>query len=61
MNLEDMTLDVEQHIDIKAPPEKAFAAVLERVANGDELRPFCIASARGTLGPTANRCNWIWK
>jgi len=35
MNLEDMTLDVEQHIDIKAPPEKAFAAVLHRLGKGN--------------------------
>ena len=30
MKLEDLTLDVEQRIDIKAAPEKVFAAVLER-------------------------------
>ena len=30
MKLEDLTLDVEQQIDIKAPPEKVFPAVLER-------------------------------
>jgi hypothetical protein len=35
MNLEDMTLDVEQHIDIKASPEKAFAAVLHRLGKGN--------------------------
>ena len=35
MNLEDMKLDVEQHIDIKAPPEKAFAAVLHRLGKGN--------------------------
>ena len=35
MNLEDMTLDVEQHIDIKAPPEKTFAAVLHRLGKGN--------------------------
>ena len=35
MNLEDMTLDVEQQIDIKAPPEKAFAAVLHRLGKGN--------------------------
>jgi Activator of Hsp90 ATPase homolog 1-like protein len=35
MNLEDMTLDVEQHIDIKADPEKAFAAVLHRLGKGN--------------------------
>src|SRR5690349_11155004 len=30
MKLEDLVLDVEQQIDIKAPPEKVFPAVLER-------------------------------
>ena len=35
MNLEDMTLDVEQHIDIKAAPEKAFAAILHRLGKGN--------------------------
>src|SRR5689334_23664492 len=30
MKLEDLTLDVEQQIEIKAPPEKVFPAVLER-------------------------------
>lgn len=35
MKLEDLTLDVEQHIDIKAPPEKAFAAVLHRFGKGN--------------------------
>jgi uncharacterized protein YndB with AHSA1/START domain len=30
MKLDDLTLDVEQHIEIKAPPEKVFAAVLDR-------------------------------
>jgi uncharacterized protein YndB with AHSA1/START domain len=43
MKLEDLTLDVEQRIDIKAAPEKVFAAVLERFgkkntrANGESL------------------------
>lgn len=35
MNFEDMTLDVEQQIDIKASPEKAFAAVLHRLGKGN--------------------------
>jgi Activator of Hsp90 ATPase homolog 1-like protein len=35
MTLEDLTLDVEQHIDIKATPEKAFAAVLHRFGKGN--------------------------
>jgi hypothetical protein len=38
MKLEDMVLDVEQHIDIKADPEKAFAAVLHRLGKGN-VRP----------------------
>src|SRR5437588_6528787 len=43
MKLEDLTLDVEQQIDIKAPPEKVFPAVLERFGkkntrpNGESL------------------------
>ena len=43
MKLEDLTLDVEQRIDIKAAPEKVFAAVLERFGkkntrpNGESL------------------------
>jgi hypothetical protein len=35
MKIEDLTLDVEQHIDIKATPEKAFAAVLHRLGRGN--------------------------
>jgi len=35
MKLEDLVLDVEQHIDIKATPEKAFAAVLHRFGKGN--------------------------
>src|SRR5258706_600805 len=35
MTLEDLTLDVEQHIDIKATPEKAFAALLHRFGKGN--------------------------
>jgi Activator of Hsp90 ATPase homolog 1-like protein len=38
MKLEDFTLDVEQHIDVKATPEKAFAAVLHRFGKGN-VRP----------------------
>jgi hypothetical protein len=30
MTVEDLTLDVQQHLEIKATPEKAFAAVLHR-------------------------------
>jgi uncharacterized protein YndB with AHSA1/START domain len=30
MKIEDMTLDVEQHIDIKAAPEKVFTAMLDQ-------------------------------
>jgi hypothetical protein len=34
MKLEDLTLDIEQHLEIKAPPEKVFASVLERFGKG---------------------------
>jgi hypothetical protein len=34
LTLGDLTLDIEQHIDIKAAPEKAFAAVLHRFGKG---------------------------
>jgi hypothetical protein len=34
MTLEDLTLDLEQHIEIKATPEKTFAAVLHRLGEG---------------------------
>ena len=43
MKIEDLTLDVEQRIDIKAAPDKVFAAVLERFGkkntrpNGESL------------------------
>lgn len=35
MKLEDLTLDLEQHIEVKATPEKAFAAVLHRFGKGN--------------------------
>jgi hypothetical protein len=35
MNLEDLTLDVQQHVDINTTPEKAFAAVLHRFGKGN--------------------------
>ncbi len=35
MKFEDLTLEVEQHIDVKAPPDKAFAAVLHRLGKGN--------------------------
>lgn len=35
MKVADLTLDVEQHIDMKATPEKAFAAVLHRLGKGN--------------------------
>jgi hypothetical protein len=35
MKLDDLTLEVEQHIDTKATPEKAFAAVLHRLGKGN--------------------------
>ncbi len=31
MTLDDLTLDIEQHIDIEASPEKVFAGLLERL------------------------------
>lgn len=35
MKMEDMVLDVEQHIEIKGSPEKVFAAVLHRFGKGN--------------------------
>jgi hypothetical protein len=35
MTLEDLILEVEQRVDIKATPEKAFAAVLHRLGKGN--------------------------
>ena len=35
MKIEDLTLDVQQQIDVKATPEKAFAAVLHRLGKGN--------------------------
>jgi len=35
MTLDDLTLDVEQQLEIKAPPEKAFAAILHRLGKGN--------------------------
>ena len=35
MKLEDLTFDIEQHIEIKATPEKVFAAVLHRLGKGN--------------------------
>ena len=35
MKLDDLTLDVEQHIDIKAAPDKVFKAVLHRFGEGN--------------------------
>ena len=35
MTLDDLILDVEQHADVKAAPEKAFAAVLHRLGKGN--------------------------
>jgi len=33
--LEDLTLDVEQHIEINAPPEKVFPAMLHSLGKGN--------------------------
>ncbi len=35
MKIEDLTLDVEQHIEIKAPPEKVFPAMLHNFGKGN--------------------------
>jgi hypothetical protein len=35
MTLEDLTLDIQQHIDIKATPEKAFTAVLNHLGKAN--------------------------
>jgi Activator of Hsp90 ATPase homolog 1-like protein len=35
MTVDDLTLDIQQQIDIKAPPEKAFQAVLHRFGKGN--------------------------
>src|SRR3954462_10150768 len=35
MKLDDLTLDVEQHININAGPEKVFAAMLHRFGEGN--------------------------
>jgi hypothetical protein len=35
MKLEDLMLEIEQHIDVKATPEKTFAAVLHRLGKGN--------------------------
>ncbi len=38
MNLDDLTLDIEQHITIKAAPDKLFPALLHRLGEGS-VRP----------------------
>lgn len=35
MTVDDLVLEVEQHIDVKGTPEKAFAAVLHRLGKGN--------------------------
>ena len=35
MKVEDLILDLEQHVDVKATPEKAFAAILHRLGKGN--------------------------
>ena len=44
MTVEDLILDVEQHVDIKATPEKAFAAVLHRLGKGNTTARRAIAA-----------------
>jgi len=38
MNLEDMTLDVEQHVEVKGPIDEVFKSVLKRLGEGN-MRP----------------------
>jgi uncharacterized protein YndB with AHSA1/START domain len=35
MKVEDLILDIEQQVEVKAPPEKAFAAALHRLGKGN--------------------------
>jgi uncharacterized protein YndB with AHSA1/START domain len=35
MKLDDLTLDLEQHVNINAAPDKVFAAVLHRLGEGN--------------------------
>jgi hypothetical protein len=35
MNLEDMTLDVEQHVEVKGPIDDVFKSVLKRLGEGN--------------------------
>jgi hypothetical protein len=35
MTVDDLILDLEQHVEIKATPEKAFAAALHRLGKGN--------------------------
>ena len=35
MKIEDLTLDIEQHLDINAKPEKVFASVLDRLGKNN--------------------------
>ena len=37
MNLEDMTLDIEQHIDVQGPIDEVFKRVLYRLGKGNML------------------------
>jgi len=36
MKLEDLTLDIEQHLEINAKPDKVFASVLHRFGKGSQ-------------------------
>src|SRR5215203_4592834 len=38
MNIEDLTLDVEQHIDVNGPIDEVFKSVLNRIGKGN-VRP----------------------
>jgi hypothetical protein len=51
MKIEDLTLDIEQHLDINAKPEKVFASVLHQLGKGN-TRPDGVAMDM-KLEPTA--------
>ena len=63
MNLDDLMLDVEQHVEIKASPEKAFAAVLYRFGEGNSPPDgtplnFCWRRKRADDGIAIGQRDW---
>jgi uncharacterized protein YndB with AHSA1/START domain len=56
MKLEDMTLDVTQHVEIKASPEKVWPAVLNQLGK-DNTRPDGV-SLKAELEPRAGGRWW---